>query len=130
MLVVLPFVIDLGGNALDLYDRYGWFDDLAHALNWAILTTAFGLALRSAALPRWAATGLALGFGATTHVLWELSEYLVTRLSGSDLHLTYEDTIGDLALSLCGSVAGAAITAALVTRAARPTASAPRAAGP
>jgi hypothetical protein len=27
VLVVTPFVVDLAGNALDLYDRVSWFDD-------------------------------------------------------------------------------------------------------
>jgi hypothetical protein len=43
--VVLPFVIDTGGNVLDLYSLW-WFDDVAHFLNWWILVSAFALALQ------------------------------------------------------------------------------------
>ena len=60
------------------------------------------------------AADLTLGFGATTNVLWEICEYLVMRLGSSGLHLTYEDTIGDLALSFCGSLVGALLTTALL----------------
>jgi len=42
ILLVLPFLIDTGGNALDLYDSVAWWDDLNHLVNWAILTAACG----------------------------------------------------------------------------------------
>jgi hypothetical protein len=60
------------------------------------------------------AATLTLAFGTTTNVLWEICEYLVMSLGSSGLHLTHEDTIGDLALSFCGSLAGALLTATLL----------------
>jgi len=111
LLVVLPFVIDTGGNVLDLYSVY-WFDDLAHFLNWTILVSAFALALqrtRLAGLPAW---GLAVGFGAATEILWEIGEYTVMKLGSSGLQLTYVDTIGDLALGGCGTLLGATLVSA------------------
>ena len=45
ILLVSPFLVDVVGNALDLYDSISWWDDLNHFVNWAILTTAFGLFL-------------------------------------------------------------------------------------
>ncbi len=33
-LLVAPFVVDVAGNALDLYDRVPWFDDACHFGNW------------------------------------------------------------------------------------------------
>jgi hypothetical protein len=85
--VVLPFVIDTGGNVLDLYSLW-WFDDVAHFLNWWILVSAFALALQRTRL----------GLGAATEILWELGEYGVMKLGSAGLQLTYKDTIGDLAL--------------------------------
>jgi hypothetical protein len=111
ILVVLPFVIDTGGNVLDLYSVW-WFDDVAHFLNWLILVSAFTLALRRtrlALLPAWA---IAVGLGAATEILWELGEYAVMKLGSSGLQLTYEDTIGDLALGGSGTLLGATLVSA------------------
>ena len=44
-LFVLPFLIDTIGNALDLYDTIDWWDDANHFVNWALLSSSFGLAL-------------------------------------------------------------------------------------
>jgi hypothetical protein len=107
-LVVLPFLIDTGGNVLDLYSRW-WFDDVAHLLNWTILVSAFALALRRTEMGLFAVWGLAVGFGAATEILWELGEYAVMKLGSSGLQLTYEDTIGDLALGGCGTLLGATL---------------------
>ena len=107
-LIVLPFVIDTGGNVLDLYSRW-WFDDVAHFCNWLILVSAFALALRRTRLPLLPAWAIAVGFGAVTEILWELGEYAVMKLGSSGLQLTYEDTIGDLALGGSGTLLGASL---------------------
>jgi hypothetical protein len=108
VLVVLPFVIDTGGNVLDLYSVY-WFDDLAHFLSWWILVSAVTLALRRTQLRPLVSWGLAVGFGAATGILWEIGEYVVMNLGSSGLQLTYVDTIGDLALGGCGTLLGASL---------------------
>ena len=110
LLIVLPFVIDTGGNVLDLYSIW-WFDDVAHFLNWTILVAAAALALSRTRVGRLNASGLAIGFGAVTEILWELGEYAVMKLGSSGLQLTYEDTIGDLALGGCGTLLGATLVA-------------------
>jgi hypothetical protein len=107
-LIVLPFAIDTGGNVLDLYSLW-WFDNVAHFLNWTILVSAFTLALRRTGLGAFPVWGLAVGFGAATEILWELGEYAVMKLGSSGLQLTYEDTIGDLALGGCGTLLGATL---------------------
>jgi hypothetical protein len=115
ILVVLPFVIDTGGNVLDLYSLW-WFDDVAHFLNWWILVSAFALALRRTSVGRLQAWSIAVGFGAATEILWELGEYTVMKLGSSDLQLTYEDTIGDLALGGAGTLLGATLVAVAFRR--------------
>ena len=35
-------LIDVLGNAADLYDSVSWWDDANHFVNWAILVAAFG----------------------------------------------------------------------------------------
>ena len=113
LLVVLPFVIDLAGNALDLYVTT-WFDGVAHFLNWALLVAAVGVFLGTTGLRRLIVWGLAVGFGASTHIVWEIVEYGVMALGSSGLSLTYEDTIADLALSFGGSLAGATASVTLL----------------
>lgn len=110
ILVVLPFVIDSSGNAFNLYNTTEFFDGFAHWLNWAILVTAFGLAVSTLRLSRLNVFALAVGFGATTHICWEVIEYGLMQLGSSGLQLTYADTINDLVLSLLGSICGAAVT--------------------
>ena len=111
ILVVLPFVIDTGGNVADLYSVW-WFDDVAHFLNWWILVSAVTLALRRTRLGVRVSWCLAVGFGAVTEILWELGEYSVMKLGSSGLQLTYVDTIGDLALGGAGTLLGASLVSA------------------
>ena len=115
ILVVLPFVIDTAGNVLDLYSLW-WFDDVAHFLNWWILVSAFALAMQRTELGRLPAWSIAVGFGAATEILWELGEYTVMKLGSSGLQLTYEDTIGDLALGGAGTLLGATLVAVAFRR--------------
>ena len=102
-LVTVPFVIDVGGNALDLYDSIGVFDDVCHFVNWAILATALGVALRSTTLPRAAIAGLCSGMGAVAAILWELGEYGAFVTHTPERFTLYRDTMGDLALGLAGA---------------------------
>ena len=46
ILLGLPFLIDVAGNALDLYDTIEWWDDANHLVNWALHTAAIALLLR------------------------------------------------------------------------------------
>jgi len=116
ILLVLPFLIDTGGNALDLYDTIGWWDDLNHLVNWAILSAAFGQIVLRRPLSAWTIAGLVAGFGAVTAILWEIAEYYTFIRDSPEIATAYTDTLGDLALGLTGSVAAAALTAALARR--------------
>jgi hypothetical protein len=116
ILLVLPFLIDVAGNALDLYDTISWWDDANHLVNWALLTSAFGQLLVRLPLQRWAAWGLAVGFGAVTAVLWEFGEYYTFIRNSPELQTAYTDTLGDLALGLTGSVVAAAVTVTVLWR--------------
>lgn len=103
-LLVSPFLIDVGGNVADLYNTVAWFDDAAHAVTWMLLVLAVGSFIARLDLAPWVVGALCVGFGATTHILWEIIEYLLMVSGNSGLQLTYGDTIGDLAMSLTGSV--------------------------
>ena len=115
--VVLPFLMDTAGNALNLYDRIAWFDDAMHLATWIPWVVAFGLGLHYApALPRWAHFAVVLGFGAVTHILWELGEYVTFIHDSPELATAYTDTLGDLTMSLTGSGVGAALCATVAWR--------------
>ena len=117
ILIVLPFLIDTAGNALDLYDSVSWWDDANHLVNWLILVLGFGTVLLRTSLPPAVIFGLALGFGAVTHILWEIGEYFAFIRDNPDEYETaYTDTVGDLALSLTGSFLAAVALAVLARR--------------
>lgn len=120
VLLVLPFLVDTAGNALDLYDSVEWWDDANHVVNWALLVLAFGALLRRLPVGALAGAGLALGFGAVTHILWELGEYVAfIRDNPDEFRTAYTDTLGDMALSLARS-AVAATAVWLVLRRSQP----------
>ena len=110
LLLVLPFIIDVGGNALDLYNTVLWFDDVAHTMTWMLLVLAVGSLILRLDLSPWITVALSIGFGAVSHILWEIIEFVAMWIGSPGLQLTYEDTIGDLAMSLCGTVIAGLIT--------------------
>jgi hypothetical protein len=111
ILWTLPFLIDTAGNALDLYDTIGWWDDANHFVNWTLLVGAFGQLLLRLPVGKLTTFGLCVGFGAVTAILWEFAEYITFIRDSPELETAYTDTLGDLALGLAGSVLAAAITA-------------------
>ena len=110
LFVALPFIVDLAGNALDLYNTIVWFDDIAHAITFMLLVLGVGALFLRLDLEPWITAGLSIGFGAVAHILWEIIEFVAMWIGSPGLQLTYGDTIGDLALSLCGTVIAGLIT--------------------
>jgi hypothetical protein len=116
--LVLPFLIDLAGNAAGFYDDVTWWDDAMHVVTWVPLVAALGLLARPLAGDDPRAVGvLALGAGALASVLWEIAEY-VTFVADHPVESlsAYRDTVGDMAGSLTGSVLGAALAVVLTRR--------------
>jgi hypothetical protein len=109
LLFTAPFLIDVVGNALDLYDTIDWWDDANHFVNWMLATAAAALVLRSRVSGRLVRFGLAVGFAAVTAIAWELAEYVTFIRFSSELATAYTDTLGDLALGTLGGALGAAI---------------------
>ena len=116
ILLTLPFFIDTGGNALDLYDTVESWDDWNHLVNWGLLAGAVGaLSWRNGTSP-WTTLAFVVGFGATTAILWELAEYAAFIHDSPELATAYTDTLGDLGLGLTGSVAAGCVSAWAVRR--------------
>jgi uncharacterized membrane protein len=116
-LLAAPFAVDIWGNVFGLYDSVDGFDNYLHFLNWTFLTAFFTVTvLRSSpALSGTTIVSLGAGFGSTMIILWEFMEYLVMKMGTEALHLTYEDTISDLMLSMSGGFVGA-LAATLLLR--------------
>ena len=72
----MPFLIDVTGNTLDLYDTLGWWDDANHLVNWFLLSAGIGvLLLRASIRPSWALGVLVAGVGALLAIVWEIGEW-------------------------------------------------------
>ena len=116
ILVVSPFLVDVLGNTLDLYDTIEWWDDLNHFVNWGLLSLAIGLLVLRFRLPAPATFALVVGMGAVAAILWELGEYVAFIRNSDELDTAYEDTLGDMLLGLSGSVVAAVSTATMLLR--------------
>lgn len=119
--VALPFTIDTAGNTANLYDTIDWWDDLMHFVTWVPWVVAAGLVVRERVhLRRPDVFAITLGFGAVTHIVWEVLEYLAfIRNNENELAGAYTDTIGDLVMSLAGSITGAALVVTVLYRVGR-----------
>ena len=107
ILIGLPFLIDVAGNAANLYDAVDWWDDANHLVNWFLHTAAIALLLRLGPWGSWTRAALAIGWAAATAILWEIAEY-VTFVPGSPEAATaYGDTLLDLGLGLLGGIVAA-----------------------
>lgn len=115
-LVMAPFLIDVTGNTLGLYDSISWWDDANHFVNWFLLCLGLALVLTVGTLrPAWARAVVVIGGGALLALLWELGEWYAFIRHGTELDTAYEDTLGDMTLGTSG-----ALLAWVVARAQRP----------
>jgi hypothetical protein len=113
VLVGLPFLIDVVGNALNLYDTIDAWDDLNHLVNWSLHTAAIGLLLRYGSWGFWTRVALALCWAVTTALLWELAEFATFVQDSPEAATAYADTLGDLALGMTGGLVAAVVTSRL-----------------
>lgn len=111
-LVMAPFLIDVTGNSLDLYDAVVWWDDANHFVNWALLCGGIGLLLAERLRPRWVLIVAVTGIGALLAIGWELGEWLTFIRHGTEIDTAYEDTLGDEALGTAGALLAALVLAA------------------
>jgi hypothetical protein len=111
MLVMLPFLIDVTGNSLDLYDSIGWWDDANHFFNWIFLCAGLGLIICRSIQPNWAVVVTVAGLGAILAIAWELGEWFAFIRHGTELDTAYEDTLGDEVLGTLGGFVAALFVA-------------------
>ncbi len=107
-LIMAPFLVDVTGNTVDLYDTVTWWDDLNHFANWVLLCGGLGLLLlRLRDVPQWALAATVTGAGALLAIVWELGEWYTFIRHGTELDTAYEDTLGDETLGTLGGVVAA-----------------------
>jgi uncharacterized membrane protein YjdF len=102
-LIMAPFLIDVSGNTLNLYDTVGWWDDANHFVNWFLLCAGIGLLLRARVRPPWALGVLVAGVGALLAVGWEVGEWYAFIRHGTERDTAYEDTLFDEVLGSFGA---------------------------
>lgn len=116
-LIMVPFLIDVTGNSLDLYDSLVWWDDFNHFFNWFLLLTGIGLLICGSVRPRWAVVLLICGLGALLAIAWELGEWWTFIRHGTEIETAYEDTLGDETLGTLGALlAGLVVARAQASR--------------
>lgn len=116
-LVMAPFLIDVTGNTLDLYDSIDVWDNVNHFVNWMLLLWGCGLLIsRADVRPRWLLVVAVTGLGAVLAIGWELGEWYTFIRRGTELDGAYEDTLSD---ELLGTL-GAFVAAVIVERTTRP----------
>jgi hypothetical protein len=111
-LVMLPFLVDVTGNSLDLYDAVTWWDDLNHFANWFLLLAGVGLLITGPVRPRWAVVLVVCGLGAILAIGWELGEWWTFIRHGTEIDTAYEDTLGDEVLGTLGALCAGVLLAA------------------
>src|SRR6266536_986132 len=104
LLMTLPWLIDLIGNRFNLFDTVNWWDDAMHFILWGFLTAGVLVAFAPRNLSRGLTAFVALGFGATAAVVWEIGEYFACIRSSSEIRTAYTDTLGDLGLGTLGAL--------------------------
>ncbi|GAB6898262.1 hypothetical protein JCM9957A_13520 [Kineosporia succinea] len=110
--IMLPFLVDVTGNTLDLYDSIGWWDDANHFVNWMFLGFGAGLLItRAKPRPRWEIALLVAGIGAIMAIFWEIGEYYAFIRGGTELATAYTDTLGDEVLGTFGALTAGVVTA-------------------
>jgi hypothetical protein len=109
LLVTLPAFSDILGNRLDLFDRVLWFDDVLHAFNTGTLSAAVILLVGAAGAPLVRRLEIAVAYGMTFALVWELWEYAAFVTRSAEAGNAYADTLGDLALGWGGCLAGAVL---------------------
>jgi hypothetical protein len=109
----LPFLIDVVGNALNLYDTIDWWDDANHLVNWALHTSAVGLLLRYGQWTPTTRVALAFGYAVTSAVLWEFAEFVTFVPNSPEAATAYADTLFDIFNGMVGGLIGAVVTSRL-----------------
>lgn len=121
-LTVLTLVAAAWAALLEGYQRVPWLDVAAHTLVTGLLAVATAVLLSGTALGNLSGGGprvssragtvvATAAVGTTLAVLWELGEWVGHAYVDPDIYVSYDDTVGDLAAGLLGSLLAGALIA-------------------
>lgn len=105
--LTVPFLLDTLGNAIGGFDRWNHFDKVLHFSNWVVLAWGVTVHLSRPGRDRVLLWVAGSGVGAMAAIGWEIAEYAVMKSGVGGLHLTYPDTLADLACGMTGAMLGA-----------------------
>jgi hypothetical protein len=117
--VVVAIVVNIAGYALNLYDRFAWFDDVVHTYTSFAITLLLALLLygdvlsgvrRSPLLLVLTVASLGIAIGA----LWEIAEWAYDQMVPENAILGKTDTIFDLILDSLGALAAGIVGIAMI----------------
>ena len=117
--LTVPFLLDTLGNAFGLFDSWTSFDNVLHFLNWFVLVWGVTMSLNrdeNRRRQRYLVWIAGTGIGALAAIAWEIAEYNIMQAGVGNLHLTYADTLGDLAAGSAGGAIGAWIAVSVTAR--------------
>ena len=109
LLVSLPILADAGGNAIGMYQNKH-VDDAVHFANGALLAGVVGSLAQPRARTGWEAAAFASAVGVATGAVWEIFEWVASKLGARGMDLTYDDTMEDLVETSAGALLGGLIT--------------------
>ena len=117
--LTVPFLLDTLGNAFGLFDSWTSFDNVLHFLNWFVLVWGVTMSLNrdeNRRRQRYLVWIAGTGIGALAAIAWEIAEYNIMQAGVGNLHLTYADTLGDLAAGSVGGAIGAWLAVSVTAR--------------
>ena len=110
-------------NVFDLYTRVAWWDIAVHLVCTGVLAVLLYVlcayagvvaAPRTQAFTGRAAIVLVTAFGLALSAVWEMIEWLGKTLVTDDIFVTYDDTIGDMAVGGLGALLAGCLLARAV----------------
>ncbi|MGZ9161089.1 MAG: hypothetical protein ACXW4T_07970 [Candidatus Limnocylindrales bacterium] len=107
--VTVPLFADAAGNAVGIYEQ-AHIDDVVHGANAAIVSGVAGRLVAPHVGAAWQAAAIGAIVAIAGESLWEVMEYTAAALGQDGMHLSYEDTKGDMIATLVGAAVGAAFT--------------------
>ena len=105
--VTVPLLADAAGNAVGIYEQ-AHIDDIVHGANAAILTGLAGALVAAHVDAAWKAAAIGALVAIAGESLWEVMEYSAAALGQDGMHLSYDDTMGDMLATWIGAALGAA----------------------
>ena len=117
--VVIAILVNIGGYALNLYDRFVWFDDVIHTYTSFAMTLLLALLLYGDVLSGVRRSPLLLvltvaSLGITIGALWEIAEWGYDQMVPENAILGKTDTMIDLILDSLGALTAGIVGIAMI----------------